>query len=221
MATACLAFLGIESAQGYILFGLRLLLALAGAVAGWYLAQPVARVLFRLAFHRPIPPKALGAARVVGAVALGALVFYLFPLGLGDGPGPGGGPGLGPGAGGKGGKPAADAAGKDGKGADKKGEDAPPPGVLRVEMIPSQSYRGDEKFYYLPDRKDPVTLAEVDKHLVKHKDKLRVVEILIYANSVEAGHRSVHDLRALANSLGLTVGEPPEYRTKTKVTASP
>src|SRR5262245_3652534 len=215
MATACLAFLGIETAQGYILFGLRVLLAVAGAVIGWYVARPAARVLFPLGFQRPTPPRALGASRVVGAVALGALVFYLFPLGLGDGPGPGGGPGRGPGAGGDGGKPA-DVAGKGGKGGDKKPDD-PPPGVLRVEMIPSQSYKHDKKYYFLPDQKEPVTLADVEAHLSKHKKRLREVQILVYANSMAKAHPATEELSALANSFDLAVSVPSEYATKTKV----
>lgn len=213
LASGGLAFLGLETAQAWILFALRVVLALFAALLGWYVARPVASVLFRLAFHRPLPPKGLFGSRLVGAVALGALAFYLFPLGIGSGGGTGGGEGQGKG-GGKPGKDGPDAVVKGDKpGDDKsKGREA-----LRVEMILSSRYNKDQRWYLIEGKDPPRTLAEVDAYLKQHGDRYYELQIIVYSNAVELGADPIEELKQLANSkYKLRSHVPDEYLKKKK-----
>src|SRR5687768_5476989 len=71
-------------------FGLRVAVAIGAAILGWFLAGPVARVLHRLAFQKPISPKGLFASRLIAAIVLALLAFLLIPIGPGMGFGLGG-----------------------------------------------------------------------------------------------------------------------------------
>jgi hypothetical protein len=181
---------------------LRVLLAAVGVFLGWLLAAPAARVLYRVVRRRPIPPRVLTASRLVTAIVCGVLVFLLFPLGYGGGGGGRGGgkgPSVGPGS----------ASGSDKGDKDKggKGVQVPPgkPGeTARVELIASASYKPESGRWYLIDGKEPArTLAEVEAYLREHKDRVKRVDILLPASSVEPGHRAVTDLKALAERNGL------------------
>src|SRR4051794_39058067 len=78
---------------GWLTLGFRLIFALVGGVIGWFATPPVFRVLFRLAFHRPAPGTTVFAARLVGALVIGTILFLYAPGAGGGGWGFGGGGG--------------------------------------------------------------------------------------------------------------------------------
>ncbi|MCC6421429.1 MAG: hypothetical protein IT429_24695 [Gemmataceae bacterium] len=185
-----------------VVFSLRVLLSLFGAWLGWLLARPVARILFRLAFQRPIPDKVLIVARLLGAVGAAALVFLLFPLAL-SGLGPGLGPGLGGGPGKGAGQVGGKGDGKDGDGKEKKekkGEPYDSAKTLAIEMIPSAQYQGDGRYYLIGGKEPPRSLAQVKEYLEEHKKQVRTVEIVIYRNTPGQGHLAVKALQKLAGA---------------------
>lgn len=172
---------------------MRILLTGIATWLAWMLAAPLARIVYRLIMRQPIPPKVLTGARLATAIVCGVLVFLLFPLGYGGGgggQGGGTGPGIGPGT----------VAGSDkgGKGKGEKGPDVKshqPGETLRIEMIPSARYKPDSHRWYLLDGKEPpCTLAEVEQYLKMHRARVRRLDILIPANSVDPNHPAVKAL---------------------------
>src|SRR5438034_1102815 len=70
--------------------------AVGGALLGYFASGPVIRLLYRTAFHRPVPGWLLPLGKLSGGAILGAVLFFLVGLGgtgLGFGPGRGNGPG--------------------------------------------------------------------------------------------------------------------------------
>jgi len=138
--------------------------AVVGLLIGWFAAKPIANVLSRLAFQRPVAKEIMPLIRVIAAVGLAVLFYFLVPAGIGDGFG-GGGDGGGVGKDkvsgkGKGGdkskdKNAKDDADKTGATVDKgKKADDLSPDLVRVEILGGSRYPGMEK-WYLFQRKDP------------------------------------------------------------------
>ena len=70
--------------------------ALVGLIIGWFVTKPLANLLSRLAFQRPVASEIMPLIRVIGAVGLAVLLYFTVPAGTGDG--------LGGGSGGGGGK---------------------------------------------------------------------------------------------------------------------
>jgi hypothetical protein len=172
---------------------LRVLLAAVGVFLGWLLAAPAARVLYRVALRRPIPPRVLTASRMVTAIVCGVLVFLLFPLGYGGGGGGRGG-GKGPNAG-----PGSDKDGKDKGG--KAAEVRPPePGeTARVEIVHSDQYKqGSYRYYLIEGKPPPVTLAEVGAYLKQHQARVKRLDILLPGDSPDPGNPAVKALKKLA-----------------------
>src|SRR5437667_455698 len=84
-----------------LLLIVRIIGGVGGSFVGWFVTDPLARISYRLARHKPIPDWTLPWLKLGGAAILGLVVFFLIQLGgSGYGPGPGGGPGKGPGKGG-------------------------------------------------------------------------------------------------------------------------
>jgi hypothetical protein len=208
-----LANLFTDLGDTVILF-LRIVLALAGAFVGWLVMSPLAKGVCRLAFRRPIPPAALTLSRLSGAVLLALALFYFFPLGRGGGGSGGGqGEGIGTGRGGPGGP--GDKGGKAGK--ELEASPGEPGETAHVEMVLSNQYKKDSRWYLIEDKPPPKTLKEVDQYLHKHKDRLRYLDIIIYGNSVEPDHYAVQDLMNLAESkYKLRVYRPKAYWSKKK-----
>ncbi len=222
------AILELSDFRDFVALALRVLLSIAGGVLGWYVSRPLARVICRAAFHCPISPKALTLSRVGGAILFGVLVFFLFPLGFGGGgggTGDGKGAGIGPkntGEGDKDGKLNKD--GKDGQG---KGETK---GTLRIEMVLTDNYKKDNRWYLIEAKEPARTLGEVEDYLKRNKAHLEKLEIIIYGNSVDPGnpvampfqparppHRAVAELMELAETkYKLPTYRPREYWSKTK-----
>src|SRR5260370_39400385 len=161
--SGCFAAGEFTAVQEAVALVLRVLLAGMGTSLGWLLAAPAARIVYRLALRRPIPPRVLTGSRMVAAVVCGVLVFLLFPLGYGGGGGGQGGrkgPGVGPGSASGSDKGGKDAGGKSDKGAQ------PPPGepgeTLRVGMVLRARYKPDSNRWYLIEGEEPpLTLPAV------------------------------------------------------------
>jgi hypothetical protein len=208
-ANGCFAAGGFTAIQNVMTLLLQLLLGAAGLILGWFLGAPLARVLYRLAFQKPIPPKVLTVARLGTAIVCAVLLFFmplLFGLGGGGrgnttGPGDGSGTDAGKDLGDKGkGK-----GGKDGKG---KGVT---PGLegetLRVQLIASAKYNSDQRWYLLDQSAKPRTLAEVEAYLKTNKGRVRTLEILLSGETPASRHPAVRDLRDLAARNNLPVLE--------------
>lgn len=149
--------------------------ALVGLVVGWFVMKPLANVLSRLAFQRPVAPEILPLIRAIGAVGLAILLYFTVPVGTGIGTGDGSGGGAGKDK--SSGKDKSGVGSKDkiGKGGDKdsvpvekgKKADDVAPDLIRVEIVGGVRYPGKEK-WYLFQRKEP----PLDK--VELKDRIKV-----------------------------------------------
>ena len=197
------------------LFLISVAAGIGGAIAGWLIAGPATRLLYRLAFQRPVPRGLLPWTKMGGALALGFLLFSLVSLGTGRGwgwgHGTGGGPGLGPGLGGG---PGPGKDGKNGKDQGKDGKEKTPPTKsdrteLDIELISSEKYKKDGKYYLLKSVEPALSLAEVEEYFEKNHEKIQV-NIVLTETSVGAGQGAVGRLRELTKKYKIPTTEPPE-----------
>jgi hypothetical protein len=150
-----------------VLFIVRIIATVGGAVVGWFAADPLTRLAYRLTVKKPTPGPLLFSTKSIGAITLALLIYTYLPLGgagggLGFGPGLGGGPGKGPGKGGdkinangKDAKPPTDA--KDAK--DPKDKSIAPKTAripIEIEVLGGPRFKRDGKDrYYLVKKTDP------------------------------------------------------------------
>jgi hypothetical protein len=212
-----MAALDFSSLESYFAFGLRLVIAAVGAAIGWFIAEPIFRVLHRLAFQRPAAPTTLKLAKCAGAVAVALLLFFYYPFGMGGG---GGGSGGGTGTGkGKGQNGTGDTR-KTGAGTDKSigatSRKSRPGEELDIEMIVSARYQDDKRWYLLESKEPPRNLDEVETYFMDHLKRLREINIIIYSNSPEPEHYAVKALESLAEQYKLRSYKPKEYWKKAK-----
>jgi hypothetical protein len=192
---------------------LRFMAGLGGALIGWFLSDPIARLLYRVAYRKPIPDWSLPWLKLISAGLVGVLVFFFIPLGggpggFGFGPGAGGAPGKGAGDGskttapGKGGTPEkADAKAKVDT-PTKKDLAAKKP--IEIELLGGTRYQNDGKFYLLERKPPALALAEVEEYLKQHQAELSEVRILLTPESVDKGHAATVKLHKLARDYGIT-----------------
>jgi hypothetical protein len=185
--------------EGVVLV-LRIILALLGALLGWWLTSPLVKGISRLAFRRRPSAPVLTVSRLSGAVLVALALFYFFPLGFGGGGTGGGlGEGVGTGSGAKG-PGQGDGGRKDGKQKQPEVKPGESGETVRVEMILASRYEKNTGRYYLIESKaPPKTLEEVDQYLNDHKGRFRNLDIIIYANSVDPRHSAVQELEKLAD----------------------
>lgn len=144
--------------------------ALGGAIVGFLLSGPALRLLYRLAFQRPVPAWLVPVGKFAGAAACAALFFILVSLGGGWGFG------LGPGDGGKGG---GYANGDSGKTKDKrKTPDGSGPKIgrtkLEIELVGGANFKGEGRFYLVERRPPAKTLEEVETLIREQAGNLEV-----------------------------------------------
>jgi hypothetical protein len=193
------------------LWVVRVIAAVGGAFVGWFVTDPLARITYRLAAQKPIPPRSLPWLKVGGAATL-ALLMYLIvslgggPSGLGFGPGLGGGPGKGVGDGGK-------DTGKvvqDGKNHDKKNvadirektTDKPPAPIVRkpveIEVLGGDRYPGYERYYLLRSTGKALNLKEVEAYFKENADRIEL-HVVLTDDSPAKGLGIREDLTGCAN----------------------
>jgi hypothetical protein len=178
-----------------VLWVLRAAAGVCGALVGWFVTAPVARVLYRAVARRPMPRWLSACARLAGAALCGLLLYYWLPLGGGSGLG------WGPGAGGPGLTSGGSTTTAEGEtvaktttgGAGKILEE------LQIEVIGGKRYRGDHRFYLINRREPAVTLDEVDDYLKAHQERLTayVTIVLTPDQSVDVGHPAVLRLNTI------------------------
>jgi hypothetical protein len=199
-----------------LFFIIRVAAGVGGAIVGWFLAGPVTRLLYRSAFHRPVPNWLLPWTKMAGALLLGFLLFYFLPLGgglgWGWGPGEGGGPGLGPGPGGG---PGSGTDGKEKKGgkdgsADKQQSEETVRQRVEIELIGPLDPRFKHDHYYLLKRAEPaINLSEVESHFKKDQDKIEV-HVILTDKSPGRGQGALGRLIELTSQYRIPIVVPPE-----------
>lgn len=197
--------------------------AAVGLLLGWFLSKPIANVLSRLAFQRPVANEILPLIRVLAAVGLAVLFYFLVPAGIGDGFG-----GRGDGSGAEKGKDSGkdksgdsskDKSGKDdgdksGKAVDKgkKAEDLAPD-LIRVEILGGARYPGKEKWYLFQSKDPPLDGLELKKRI---KDFLKASDLksarlqpVVTQDTLASWRTSrVPELEAIREELGLQPVDP-------------
>ena len=195
-------------------FAFRVIAAVGGLVVGYFLSGPLLRVFWRIAFRRPIPPRLLPWAKSVVGVGLGLVVFVFFapfndnggwgfggPGGGGSGSGNGTGDGVGPSVDVKslkspGNKDAATSA-------------AATREIVVIELIRSDRYAQDSKFYLLGRKYPPVALSAVEEALNKNPAKTEL-HLVFTADGIGRQHGAVVRLRDLAEKLAIPVLQKEE-----------
>ena len=176
-----------EYGQEGLFFIVRIIATIGGAVVGWFVCDPLTRLVYRLMYRQATPGILLFSFKAIGAVSLGLAIYFLMPLGggggMGQGPGKGGIPGKGPGQGGdKAGT--ADASKKDDKPAiDPKLDKSTPNGktppvreLVLIEVLGGERFPtdGKERYYLLKKTDPPVPLAELEDYFKQHRAKLEI-----------------------------------------------
>ncbi len=187
----------------------RVLTALVGAYIGSVVAGLVVRVLARLMTRRSAPRPIVALARVVGALAVGLLIYYFLHPGGSGGWGLGGGSfglGAGPGKGGNAigtGTTRRTAAEK--AGATKTSPTTVAQETLTIEMLGGSRYKGEGRYYLIGGQEPARDLREVEDFLQKKQGRYRRIEILIYPDSVASVSSPVTQLAELAQRRGLSL----------------
>ena len=181
-------------AQGFFDFGVsenvlqivKIIGAVGGAVIGWFVSDPLTRLLYRVSFKGATPTSVLLFFKFTGATGLALLIYISIQLGSGGGfgfgPGQGGNPGKGKGQGGDKGVAATD--GKDKQPAkDKTDVDvktAKSIETIEIEIISLKRLDDvDNGRHFLLRRKEPaVTLGQVEELFKKGPGKIEVVPVL-------------------------------------------
>lgn len=204
-------------------FVLRFLAAMSGAILAWFLVTPFGYLFYRIAFHKPMPHWLSPYVRFLGAGVVGALVFFLIPIGggggLGFGPGAGGSPGAGAGKGSteetKGKVASSGTADSNPKPPVKPERKVPTEAKkttreqLDIELLGGAKYKGDQRFYLIGRSEPARTIAEVEDVLKQRQDSV-VVHIILTDESVASQHEAVHRLRKVTNLYKIPTVEPTD-----------
>jgi hypothetical protein len=170
---------------------LKIIGAVGGAFLGWFLADPLARISFRIAYHKPIPGWTLPWAKLGGATLLGVIAFMLVSLGGGSGGfffGSGS-PGKDKDKGGKdtgiaspeGSKKPEDARVQTEKDKPKPGEKPTPPVVrkrIEIEVLGGTRVQVEDHYYLLRESGKAMLLKEVEEYFKANAPKLMLHVIL-------------------------------------------
>jgi hypothetical protein len=208
-------FLDADWIRQVFLLAVRFVAALGGFVVGYVLSGPVATLLARLAFHKPLPQWSLAWCKVIGGIVVAVLVFWLLPIGGwgpgGGGKGSGGGTGDGKGTGSGQGTGTGSQAGKTngkqpGDGTSKGLEDN---GILVIEMCGPET-AVEDKCYLINRQKTPVDFKQVEAYLKQHRQRITAMQVLFTEQSVSRNDPVVARLQDLARDQGL---DPPTLKT--------
>lgn len=203
-----------------VLFVVRIIATVGGAVVGWFACDPLTRGLYRLSFRAAAPASILLGAKLSGAALASVLIWFFMPLGgggggLGWGPGLGGAPGKGPGQGGN-------KVVNNGSSQDIKDSKSNTPAKaqtqrkpLEIEILGGSRFKSDgEDRYYLPKLKDAESahsLAELEKYFQQNKAKLLIVIVHTEDSAVfNTEEDPTRKLRKLATQYDIPTRGPKE-----------
>jgi hypothetical protein len=177
------SFLNFEISESLQIL-VRVIAALGGAIVGWFAADPLTRIAYRVSFKGPTPMTVLLASKGVSAALLALVLYSIVGIGLGGGlgfgPGQGGVPGKGPGQGGDK-TPLADGKTKsDGK------TDSPTKVVkksmtiepVEIEIIRRDDDDGSGRYFLVKGTKPALTAAELEDYLKKNHARIEVTPVL-------------------------------------------
>jgi hypothetical protein len=194
-------------------------LAVAGGVAVGFFGGGLLLIgLCRATVHRRPPQFALRITRLLGGIALGWLV-YLWAFGIGTSGGLGGGGGWWP-FGSQGGPGTAERQ-SNSESPDVVKEESPlNPTSVQVRVLGGKEVV-EQRFYVVQNEPRARKWNELVDALTELRNKdanLRIVEIILYPESVDRDNPAVRDLEAWAHDHGMTpkVSTPPVPREKTK-----
>ncbi len=181
-----------------VLILVRAALAVGGALVGWIVTGPALRVLYRLAFQRPVPGWLVPIGKLAGAVTVGLLVFFYLPLGGGAGWGWGPGWGMGKedakGAGDSTSKGTSEMEGTESK--DTKVVPATPE-KLEIELLGGSRITSEGRFYLVNRQPPAMTYSEVQAYMKEHATRLKVVHLVFTGDGIWLGHPAANRLRDL------------------------
>lgn len=208
------AFISTEIAQ----YAVRIGAGLVGAIVGWFAVKPLANMLSRLAFQRPIANELVPLVRVLGAAGLAVVCYILVPAGTGmggDGPGDGTGIEKDKGGGEKdklGGKVKDKYARDTEKDTGKKAEDEAAD-LLRVEILGGERYPGNGRWYLFQEKDPPLTHAElkqkIEEYLKDNKLKSARLQPVITGDTIGTWMSTREpELRQIRLELGLQPVDP-------------
>jgi hypothetical protein len=218
------SFLDFGLTEG-LLFVIRIIATVGGAVVGWFVCDPLTRGIYRLSFKGTTPGSLLFLTKLGGATGVALLIWFFMPLGgggggLGWGSGTGGGPGKGAGQGGDKKGTGTDDKTKPGKETKDAKAITPPKAVpqrelLKIEILGGPRFKDDgEDRYYLFKGKEtqpPRSLTEVEEYFKKNHDKLQVEIIHTEDTAVSnMGEGPTPRLRKLANQYGIPTQGPKD-----------
>jgi hypothetical protein len=176
-----------EYGQDGLFFLVRIIATIGGAVVGWFVCDPLTRLVYRLLYREATPAILLFSFKTIGAISLALAIYFLMVLGggggLGQGPGKGGLPGKGPGKiGAKDG--AADSPKKDDKPVrDPKIDNSiadpkkiPVREIVLIEVIGGERFPtdGKDRYYLLKKADQPVALTDLEDYFKQHAHKLEI-----------------------------------------------
>lgn len=174
-----------------LLFIVRIILMVGGAVVGWFVFDPITRGVYRLIYRSAAPGSLLLGMKFIGAGVL-ATILYFVPLGgSGTGFGFGGPGGLGKGEGDGKGQPSP----KTDPGKAKVSPHDPklnpkiPPGQLEaveIKIIRRDDYKEDDRFYILKGFDMPLTIEELDDYVKRNAPRIEIVPIF-FRDSIGEG----------------------------------
>ena len=169
-----------------VLFLVRIIATVGGAVVGWFVCDPLTRIVYRASAAKPTPGGLLLGTKMGGAATLALLIYFFLPLGSGGG----GGFGFGPGAGGLPGKGPGDGsdkvASKDNAKTDKANKDTKDQSTddaktpqkrerVEIELIASDR---NEPTYLIKGATDPIGINGLREYFEKNHGKIIVIPVL-------------------------------------------
>ena len=181
--------------QEWVLWIIRIIATIGGAVVGWFVCDPLTRLFYRVSFRAPTPGGILVSCKLAGGAILAASIYYLMPLVFGGGPGLGlGGAGLGGSAGNGGGN--GDKSGANGDSAknitnppkDKSPGKNPKLESVEVEIIKIKNFAkdGTNRYYLLNGAEPALSLADLRTALEKNKPKK--ILVVLTKGSFDVSH---------------------------------
>ncbi len=187
---------GYDLQEG-VVFIIRIIATIGGALVGWFVCDPLTRAAYRLSFRAATPGGLLFCGKAVGGTALALAVWFLLPEGNGSGPGFGPGSGGLPGNGGSDPSLLSDPA-KQPKDINDPNDKSPH--VLEpveIEIIGEKRYKklvaedGKERWYVIKDK--ALSLSDLDEYFKARHSKIEVTPVL-KKDSISFGRQELHDL---------------------------